>query len=91
MYGGRRRPVNPMNARIRATLIRVLETISRSLGPSIAASTSWTQARLYFGESDRERFQSEPSPTADLQNPLEAAVEDRWEGISRRECSRPRT
>ena len=42
-------------------------------------STSWTQARLYFGESDRERFRTEPGPTADLQNPLESAVEERWE------------
>ena len=46
---------------------------------SIAASTSWTQARLYFGESDRERFRTEPGPMADLQNSLESAVEERWE------------
>ena len=46
---------------------------------SIAASTSWTQSRLYYREPDRERFQTEPGPTADLQNPLEAAVEQRWE------------
>ena len=46
---------------------------------SIAVSTSWTQSRLYFGESDRERFRTEPGPTADLQNLLEAAVEERWE------------
>ena len=46
---------------------------------SIAASTSWMQARLYFGESDREQFPMEPGPTADLQNLLESAVEERWE------------
>ena len=46
---------------------------------TIAASTSWTQSRLYYGEPDRERFRTEPGPTADLQNPLEAAVEQRWE------------
>ena len=34
---------------------------------------------FYYGESDRERFQTEPGPTADLQNPLEATVEERWE------------
>ena len=37
------------------------------------------QSRLYFGESDREQFRMEPDPTADLQNPLEAAVKERWE------------
>ena len=46
---------------------------------SFAASTSWTQARLYFGDKDRAQFQSEPGPTSDLQNRLEAAVEERWE------------
>ena len=28
---------------------------------------------------DRERFPTEPGPTADLQNPLEATVEEKWE------------
>ena len=46
---------------------------------SIAASTSWTQARLYFGPPEREHLGSEPGPTPDMQNPLEAAVELRWE------------
>ena len=46
---------------------------------SIAMSTSWTQARLYFGDDDRARFQAEPGPTTDIQNHLEAAVEERWE------------
>ena len=46
---------------------------------SVAASTSWTQARLYFGPPERERFRTEPGPTSDLQNPLETAVEERWE------------
>ena len=45
----------------------------------MAASTSWTQSCLYYGEPDRERFWTELSPTADLQNPLEAAVGERWE------------
>ena len=79
MYGGRRRPANPMIAQIRATLNPSFGDHFKITWVSIAASTSWTQARLYFGESDRERFQSEPGPTADLQNPLEAAVEERWE------------
>ena len=79
MYGGRRRPVNPMIVRIRATLNLSFGDHFKITWASIAASTSWTQARLYFGESDRERFQSEPGPTVDLQNPLEAAVEERWE------------
>ena len=46
---------------------------------SIAASTSWTQARLYFGDDDRARFQAEPGPMTDIQNHLEAAVKERWE------------
>ena len=32
-----------------------------------------------MGESDRERFRTEAGPTTDLQNPLEAAVEEGWE------------
>ena len=91
MYGGRRRPVNPMIAWIWATLNPSFGDHFKITWASIAASTSWTQARLYFGESDRERFRMEPSPTADLQNSLESAVEERWEGTFRRECSRPRT
>ena len=79
MYGGRRRPANPMIARIRATLNPSFGDHFKITWASIAASTSWTQSRLYFGESDRERFRTEPGPTADLQNPLEAAVEERWE------------
>ena len=79
MYGGQRRPANPMIFRIRATLNPSFGNHFQITWASIAASTSWTQARLYFGESDREQFRTEPSPTADLQNPLESAVEERWE------------
>ena len=79
MYRGRRRPVNPMIARIRATLNPSFGDHFQITWASIAASTSWTQAHLYFAESDRERFRTEPSPTTDLQNPLESAVEERWE------------
>ena len=79
MYGGRRRPTNPMIARIRATLNPSFGNHFQITWASIAASTSWMQACLYFGESDRERFQTEPSPTTDLQNPLESAVKVRWE------------
>ena len=79
MYGGRRRPTNPMIARIRATLNPSFGDHFKITWASIAASTSWTQARLYFGESDRERFRTEPGPTADLQNSLESVVEERWE------------
>ena len=79
MYGGRRWPTNPMITRIRATLNPSFGDHFKITWASIAASTSWTQARLYFGESDRERFRAEPGPTADLQNPLESAVEERWE------------
>ena len=50
---------------------------------SIAASTSWTQAHLYFTPLERERFRSEPGPTPDMQNPLEATIELRWEAYLR--------
>ena len=79
MYGGRRWPTNPMIARIRATLNPSFGDHFKITWASIAASTSWTQSHLYYGESDRERFWSEPGPTADLQNPLETTVEERWE------------
>ena len=79
MYGGRHRPTNPMIARIRATLNPSFGDHFKITWASIAASTSWTQSCLYYREPDRERFWMEPGPTADLQNPLEAAVEERWE------------
>ena len=79
MYGGRCRPANPMIVRIRATLNPSFGDHFKITWASIAASTSWTQSHLYYGETDRERFRTEPGPTADLQNPLEAAVEERWE------------
>ena len=79
MYGGWRQPVNLMIAWIRATLNLSFGDHFKITWASIAASTSWTQSHLYFGESDRVRFQLEPGPTADLQNPLESAVEERWE------------
>ena len=79
MYGGRCRPTNPMIARIRATLNPSFGDHFKITWASIAASTSWTQSHLYYGEPDRERFRMEADPTADLQNLLEAAVEERWE------------
>ena len=54
MYGGRRRPANLMIARIRAMLNPSFRNHFQITWASITASTSWTQACLYFGESDRE-------------------------------------
>ena len=79
LYGGRCRPANPMIARIRATLNPSFGDHFKITWASIAASTAWTQSHLYYGEPDREQFQTEAGPTMDLQNPLEAAVEERWE------------
>ena len=79
MYGGRCRPTNPMISQIRAMLNPSFGDNFKITWASIAVSTSWTQSHLYYGETDRERFRMEPGPTADLQNPLEAAVEERWE------------
>ena len=75
MYGGQHQPANPMIAWIRAGLNPSFGEHFQITWASIAASTSWTQAHLYFGPPERERFRSEPGPTPDMQNPLEAAVE----------------
>ena len=79
LYGGPRRPANPMIVRIRATLNPSFGDHFKITWASIAASTAWTQSRLYYREPDRERFQMEAGPTRDLQNPLEAVVEERCE------------
>ena len=79
MYGGQCRPANPMIAWIRATLNLSFGDHFKITWASIAVSTSWTQSRLYYGDPDRKRFTTEPGETADLQNPLEAAVGERWE------------
>ena len=79
LYGGHRRPANPMIKRIRAMLNPSFGEYFKITWASIAASTSWMQARLYFGDDDRAQFQAEPGPTTDIQNRLEAAVEERWE------------
>ena len=79
MYGGWCWPANPMIAQIRVMLNPSFGEHFQITWASIAASTSWTQARLYFGPPERERFRSEPGPTPDMQNPLETAVELRWE------------
>ena len=75
MYGGWHRPANPMIAWIRTVLNPSFGEHFKIMWASIAASTSWTQARLYFRPPERECFWSEPGPTSDMQNPLEAAVE----------------
>ena len=79
MYGGQCRPANPMIAWIRAVLNPSFGEHFQISWASIATSTSWTQARLYFRPPERERFRSEPGPTPDMQNPLETTVELRWE------------
>ena len=79
MYGGRCQPANPMIAWIRAMLNLSFGDHFKITWASIAVSTSWTQSRLYYREPDRERFRTEPGPTVDLQNLLEAVVEERWE------------
>ena len=79
MYGGRHRLANPIIAWIRAMLNPSFGEHFQITLASIAASTSWTQAHLYFRPLEREHFQSELGPTPDMQNPLEAAIELRWE------------
>ena len=79
MYGGWHWPANPMIVQIRAVLNPSFGEHFQIMWASIAASTSWTQAHLYFGPPERECFRLEPGPTPDMQNPLEAAVESQWE------------
>ena len=76
LYGGRHQPANPLIMQIRAAVNPSFGEHFRITWASVATSTSWTQARLYFGPPERERFQMEPGPTSDLQNPLETAVEE---------------
>ena len=79
MYGGWCWPANPMIVRIMAMLNPSFGEHFQIMWASIAASTSWTHARLYFGPPERECFQSEPGPTPDMQNLLETAIELQWE------------
>ena len=76
LYGGWHQPANPLITQIRATVNSSFGEHFRIMWASVAASTSWTQACLYYGPPERERFQMEPGPTSDLQNPLETAVEE---------------
>ena len=76
LYGGRRRPANPLITRIRAAINPSCGEHFRITWASMAASTSWTQAHLYFKPPERERFRTEPGPTSNLQNPLETTVEE---------------
>ena len=71
MYGGWRRPTNPMIMWIRAVLNPSFGEHFQIIWASVAASSSWTQARLYFRPPETEHFRTEPGPTSDLQNPLE--------------------
>ena len=81
LYGGCCWPANPMIKRMRSVLNPSFGKHFKITWASIAASTSWTQARLYFGDEDRAQFQAEPGPTSDIQNHLESAVEERWESF----------
>ena len=79
LYGGRCRPANLLITWIRAVLNPSFGEHFRITWASVAASTSWTQARLYFRPPEREHFRTEPGPTSDLQNPREITVEEQWE------------
>ena len=79
MYGGWCRPTNSMIALIRAMPKPCFGEHFQITWASIAASTSSTQAHLYFGPPERECFLSEPGPTPDMQNLLETAIESQWE------------
>ena len=75
MYGGWHWPTNPMIMWIRAILNPSFGEHFQIMWASVATSTSWTQVRLFFGPPERERFWTEPGPTSDMQNLLEATIE----------------
>ena len=79
LYGGKRRPTNPLVGRIRAVVNPYADSNFELTWESIEASTSWTRARWYFGSPDKVRFESEAAPTSDLKNHLENAMEARWQ------------
>ena len=83
LYGGRHRPANRLIMWIRAAINPSFGEHFQITWASVAASTSWTQAHLYFGLPEREHFRTEPGPTSDLQNPLETVIEERWEAYLR--------
>ena len=66
LYGRRHQPANPMIAQIRAVLNPSFGEHFQITWASIAASTSWTQAHLYFLPPEREHFQTEAGPTPDM-------------------------
>ena len=79
LYGGKRRPTNPLVGRIRAVINPFADGNFEVTWESIEAWTSWTRARWYFGSPDKTRFESEAAPTSDLKNHLEKAMETRWQ------------
>ena len=83
LYGGQHRPADLLITQIRATINPSFGEHFQIMWASVAASTSWTQSCVYFGPPERERFRTEPGPTSDLQNPLETAIEERWEAYLR--------
>ena len=91
MYGGRCWPTNPMIAHIRTMLNPSFEDHFKITWASIAASTSWTQSCLYYGELDREQFQTEPAQLQIYRTCWKPWSKRDGKGTSRRECSRPRT
>ena len=68
-----------MVGRIRAVINPYADSNFELTWESIEASISWTRARWYFGSLEKSRFESEAAPSSDLRNPLENAMETRWQ------------
>ena len=79
LYGGKRRPANPLIGRIWAMVNPFAGKTFEVSWESIESSTSWTRVRWYFSPSEKARFESEPAPTSDLRSHLENAMEARWQ------------
>ena len=79
LYGGKRRPTNPLIGRIQAVINPFTGNNFEVTWESIEALTSWTRVHWYFGSPDKARFGSEAAPTSDMKNHLESAMETRWQ------------
>ena len=79
LYGGKRRPTNPLIGCIRAVINPFAGKSFEVTWESIEALTSWTRLRWYFGSLEKARFESEAAPTSDLKNLLKNAMEIHWQ------------
>ena len=62
LYGGKRRPANPLIGRIRAVINPFAGTAFEVSWESIKTSTSWTRAHWYLGSLEKAHSSPMPHP-----------------------------